>query len=69
MVHRGHGAHGSHGDASAKYIDPVCGMNVDPKQGYGKMHDGKLHRFCSRNCLDRFDAEPDKFLQKQGGVS
>ncbi len=44
-------------------------MNVDPEQGYGKMHGGELYRFCSRNCLDKFEAEPDKFLQKQGGAS
>ena len=68
MVH-GHGGHGGHASVDMKHIDPVCGMDVDPEQGYGKMHGGELYRFCSRNCLDKFEAEPDKFLQKQGGAS
>jgi len=58
MVH-GHGA--GHG-AKSKHKDPVCGMDVDPEQGYGKMHDGTLYRFCSRRCLDAFEAEPARYL-------
>ena len=64
-----HMVHGGHGGSDAKHIDPVCGMNVDPEQGYGKMYQRQLYRFCSRNCLDKFEAEPDKFVQKQGGGS
>lgn len=66
MMRFGCGAHMTHGgryagheDAPAKHIDPVCGMEVDIKQGYGKMHEGRLYRFCSRTCLDKFEAEPD----------
>jgi YHS domain-containing protein len=66
MVH-GHGGHGAgHG---MKFTDPVCGMEVDPKQGYGKMYQGQEYRFCSRNCLDKFDADPASYLQKKGGES
>ncbi len=68
-AHMVHGGHGGHGGSDAKHIDPVCGMNVDPEQGYGKMYQRQLYRFCSRNCLDKFEAEPDKFVQKQGGGS
>ena len=68
-AHMVHGGHGGHGGTDAKHIDPVCGMNVDPAQGYGKMYQRQLYRFCSRNCLDKFEAEPDKFVQKQGGGS
>jgi YHS domain-containing protein len=68
-AHMVHGGHGGHGGTDAKHIDPVCGMNVDPEQGYGKMYQRQLYRFCSRNCLDKFEAEPDKFVQKQGGGS
>lgn len=39
-------------------------MKVDPQEGYGKMYQRQLYRFCSRNCLDRFEDEPEKFLQK-----
>jgi YHS domain-containing protein len=40
-------------------------MEVDVDQGYGKMHDGDLYRFCSRDCLDKFEADPEKYLNNQ----
>ncbi len=64
--HGKHGEHGGHGGTDVKHVDPVCGMQVDPQQGYGKMHAGELYRFCSRDCLDQFEAEPNKFLPKVG---
>lgn len=67
MVHGGHGKHGEHSGhdgTDVKHVDPVCGMRVDPQQGYGKMIEGELYRFCSRNCLDQFEDEPAKFLRK-----
>lgn len=62
MIHGGHGHQGHGNDKADKLIDPVCGMQLKNDQGYGKMHDGKLYRFCSRDCLDKFDTEPDKYL-------
>jgi len=71
MAHRGHGGHSKHSghgsqgaDNEVKHIDPVCGMVVDMDQGYGKMHGGQLYRFCSRSCLDRFEADPEKYLNQ-----
>jgi len=66
-AHMMHG-HGSHGDAhdggkDSKYIDPVCGMEVEAEKGYGKMHDGTLYRFCTRSCLDKFDADAERYLK------
>ena len=46
------------------HIDPVCGMEVKVDQGYGKMYEGTLYRFCSRNCLDKFDGNPKFYLNK-----
>lgn len=68
MVH-GHGGHGQHNDSgtdggSAK--DPVCGMLVEPGQGYAKGQEGRLLHFCSRNCLDKFEAEPQRYLPQKG---
>lgn len=62
MIHGNHDHHGHGNDTVKKYTDLVCGMAVDIKQGYGKMHEGQLYRFCSRNCLDKFEAEPDKYI-------
>ena len=77
-AHMTHGSHGGghnhqHGDESSqKHIDPVCGTSVEAEQGYGKMHDGNLYRFCSRDCLDKFEAEPGKYINPKrvnGGES
>lgn len=65
MLHGGHGKHGHIDGTHVKHIDPVCGMQISQVEGYGKMHNGRLFRFCSRNCLDKFDAEPDSFLNKE----
>ena len=45
MVHGSHGGHEGHGgmgtqEGSAK--DPVCGMPVEPGQGYTKNHEGRV---------------------------
>lgn len=70
MVH-GHGhAHGEHKhghEDETKFVDPVCGMEVEPDKGYGKMYQGEPYRFCSRNCLDKFDSDPESYLKKDEG--
>jgi YHS domain-containing protein len=74
--HGGHGGHGSNpgGDGSeigpdrpaqtglGASVDPVCGMKVEHDIGYAKMHRGRSYRFCSRDCLDKFETEPDQYL-------
>ncbi len=65
MVHGKHDKNVDQGGTDVKHIDPVCGMQISPEEGYGKMQEGRLFRFCSRNCLDKFDAAPDKFLNPQ----
>jgi YHS domain-containing protein len=70
MVH-GRGAGGGHGAGRSdadKHIDPVCGELVPASEGYGKMHAGDLYRFCSRRCLDAFDAEPERYTSHQTGA-
>ncbi|VAW92949.1 hypothetical protein MNBD_GAMMA23-794 [hydrothermal vent metagenome] len=57
-----HGHHGKKGEQ--KHLDPVCGKKVDTEKGYGKMHEGNLYRFCSRECLDQFETEPDKYIKQ-----
>lgn len=77
--HAGHGGHGNHHDgpggggpvgpgqqALATGIDPVCGMKVDADMGYVKMFHGRSYRLCSRDCLDKFEAEPDRYAAQQG---
>jgi Cu+-exporting ATPase len=47
-------------------LDPVCGMKVDPAKARGRHeHAGTTYLFCSTRCLDRFRAEPERFLAPQ----
>lgn len=58
--HRGHEGHeGAHAGDSK---DPVCGMEVAPDAGYSEKYQNREYRFCSRKCLDQFDANPQQFV-------
>ena len=63
MTHGEKNGHAGHDSSTAIRIDPVCDMEVDTEQGYGKMHEKQLYRFCSRNCLDKFEADPSRYTQ------
>ena len=61
--HGGHGGHGRSGTLEGGAIDAVCGMSVEPGKGYAKMHEGRQYRFCSRQCLDQFEAAPQRYAK------
>jgi YHS domain-containing protein/uncharacterized membrane protein YraQ (UPF0718 family) len=43
--------------------DPVCGMTVDrSKTPFRSEWKGQTYYFCSAGCKDRFDAEPERYL-------
>ena len=43
--------------------DPVCGMRVDPATArYRAEHAGQEYFFCGARCLERFTAEPQRFI-------
>lgn len=65
MIH-GHAGHAGHGTPEARAKDPVCGMDVEAGKGYAKMHEGGQYRFCSRKCLDQFEAEPQRYAFEKG---
>jgi len=49
-----------------QHLDPVCGMVVDPASAAGShQHRGKTYYFCNPSCLERFKAEPGKFLEDE----
>src|SRR5499426_1037876 len=46
-------------------IDPVCGMAVDPATAAGKFdYGGETYYFCHPNCLRKFKADPQGYLNK-----
>jgi Cu+-exporting ATPase len=67
----GHGDAGAHGCCahqtkaapSTSVEDPVCGMDVDPAHAAGSLaHGGETYSFCSRGCLEKFRADPGRYL-------
>jgi YHS domain-containing protein len=49
---------GKQDKAKDGFIDPICGMTVDPATAAGSFdHDGKTHYFCSKGCLQKFIAQ------------
>jgi len=53
--------HKPNGSASA--IDPVCGMTVDPARAAAStVHAGQTYYFCCKHCLQKFLADPAKYL-------
>jgi P-type Cu+ transporter len=45
--------------------DPVCGMDVVPETAAGSVdHDGQTYYFCSRHCVEKFRADPARFLNE-----
>src|SRR5262245_42604341 len=48
--------------AGGAVTDPVCGMTVNPATAAGSVtHDGKTYHFCSRHCLEKFEADPARY--------
>src|SRR5688572_20171514 len=45
------------------FIDPVCGMTVDPARAAGQTdYQGKTYYFCAKSCLAKFQADPQRYL-------
>lgn len=48
-----------------KALDPVCGMTIDPARAAGShAHGGRTYYFCGTGCLNKFKADPDKYLAR-----
>ncbi|MGH9140943.1 MAG: heavy metal translocating P-type ATPase [Vicinamibacterales bacterium] len=49
-------------------LDPVCGMTVDPARAAGQVErDGTTYYFCSKGCVAKFTADPQKYLSGTRG--
>ncbi|MDD2915680.1 MAG: heavy metal translocating P-type ATPase [Gallionella sp.] len=46
----------------ASNIDPVCGMTVAEDKPHHLEYAGQHYRFCSRHCLEKFQANPAAYL-------
>jgi Cu+-exporting ATPase len=51
---------------SAKIIDPVCGMTIDPDKAAGNYTYGDTtYYFCSNGCHQKFIANPETYVNQQ----
>ena len=52
-------------------VDPGIGApgGVDPVDALTLEHEGRIYRFCSEECLDAFQDEPDVFVDEEVGDS
>ncbi len=49
--------------------DPVCGMTVDPSASAGAFrHAGTTYHFCGKGCLERFAADPERYLRPRAAA-
>jgi Cu+-exporting ATPase len=45
--------------------DPVCGMQVNEESKYHFTHESKDYYFCSEGCFNKFQLEPEQYLDKE----
>lgn len=57
----GHEGHAAQRGTGATVRDPVCGMEVTANAEYSRVYAGRDYRFCSQQCLDRFNSEPARY--------
>ena len=47
-------------------LDPVCGMTIDPAQAAGHVdYRGTTYYFCNPICRERFEADPERYLDPE----
>ena len=53
--------------ATERVHDPVCGMEVAGDAPLRVTHAGQDYRFCSQHCLERFEADPERYAMPAPG--
>ncbi|MFW9866459.1 MAG: heavy metal translocating P-type ATPase [Candidatus Thorarchaeota archaeon] len=48
-------------ESQEKVIDPVCGMEIDPRKAIEYEYKNKIYHFCSQNCEAHFKRNPERF--------
>jgi Cu+-exporting ATPase len=44
--------------------DPVCGMQVDEEDAIVSMKGEKTQYFCSEECKEKFEEDPERYQRK-----
>ena len=54
------------GDEPGMELDPVCGMKILPRTASAKRtKNGRRFVFCSKACVEQFDADPQSYLARR----
>src|SRR5689334_13297100 len=71
MAHCPHHDHAAHGPEHGTLVtDPVCGMKVDTRTAQFRHElDGTTYYFCSERCLEKFKADPQRYLNPQAAAA
>ena len=49
-----------------RFKDPVCGMQVTYDNAQARSeHNGQTYYFCSLDCKEQFDQEPEKYVTEE----
>ncbi|GIW84690.1 MAG: copper-translocating P-type ATPase [Gemmataceae bacterium] len=52
------------------HLDPVCGMRVNPNQAAAQVqYHQQTFYFCSKHCAQKFQAQPERYLQAPAAES
>ena len=52
----------------AKQTDPVCGMQIEESEAAGSSeYQGTTYYFCSAACQDKFEQNPEDYVNKTDG--
>ena len=52
-----------HEETATEVLDPVCGMTIAPADAAGTLeHESRLYYFCHESCLEKFKADPARYL-------
>jgi Cu+-exporting ATPase len=55
--------------STGQVTDPVCGMTISPADSVGSVeHRGQTYYFCSQSCLEKFRANPEKYIDRSSGT-
>ncbi len=44
-----------------KVVDPVCGMEIEPRRAIEYEYKDKIYHFCNQNCEAHFKRDPERF--------
>ncbi len=46
-------------------VDPICQMEVNPSWGFHHEHEAVTFHFCTRHCMEKFAADPQRYITQR----